>query len=180
MKTVAKVLAVLLGILMIGAGVTCLFQPAYTSLILGYALGLAMIFDAVGGFISWHREKQAGQPAAFILVSAILSAVFGFFVLNNVILQGLVDIFIVYYFAVWLLIHGILDIFQIRRLQKAGGERLGLHWGIQLVLGILVSVFGVICLIEPIIAASLIGIFIGLGIITAGASLITLATLPEN
>ena len=184
MKKAAKVLAVIFGVLMIAAGISCLFQPAYTSLILGYALGLSMVFDAVGGFIYWHNEKKEGNADGWMLTSAILSAVFGFFILNNIILKGIVDLFIIYYFAVWLLCHGILDIvlaFRIRRFHKNfETKKVGTRWYIRLCLGILICAFGVICLVKPLIMASIIGVFIGLGIISAGANMITLATTPEK
>jgi len=184
MKKVTKLLIVVFGILMIAAGISCLFQPTYTSLLLGYALGLSMIFDAVGGFFNWHKEKKEGNAAGWLLASAILSAVFGFFVLNNIILQGIVDIFIIYYFSVWLLCHGIFDIiiaFRIRRFHKNfNTEKIGAHWYIRLCLGILICAFGVVCLIKPLIMASIIGIFFGLGIISAGADMITLATMSEK
>ena len=184
MKTVAKVLTVILGIMMIAAGVFCLFQPELTSTIMGYAVGLSLIFDAVGGFIAWYSAKKAGYPAGWMLASAILSAVFGFFILNNVVLQGFVNLFIITYFAVWLLCHGILDIilaFRVRAMNKAiAGRSAGLPWGIILILGILTVVFGVLCLMQPVLSASIIGIFIGLGVIGTGANLITLATMPET
>ena len=184
MKKIAKILTFIFGILMIVAGISCLFQPAYTSLILGFALGLSMVFNSVGGFINWHNEKKEGNADGWMLASAILSAVFGFFVLNNIIIQGIVDIIIIYYFAAWLLCHGILDIilaFRIRRFHKNfKTEKIGTHWYIRLCLGILICVFGVICLVKPLIMASIIGVFIGLGIISAGANMITLATTSKK
>ena len=184
MKKAAKVFTVIFGILMIATGISCLFKPVYTSLLLGYALGLSMVFDAVGGFINWHGAKKEGSADGWMLVSAILSAVFGGIVLSNIIVQTGVTLFIIYSFAVWLLCRGILDIviaFRIRRFHKnLDTKKIGAHWYIRLCLGILICGFGILCLINPSIMASIIGIFIGLGIISAGANMITLATTPEK
>ncbi len=184
MKKAAKVFSVIFGILMIIAGVSCLFTPVSTSLALGYVVGLSMVFDAVGRFINWWQEKKNGLADGWMLAGAILSAVFGLFILNSLVLQLSVDIFIVYNIAIWLLFHGIFAIaraWKIRRLHKNWDTKmLGTHWYIPLCIGLLACVFGVLCLFKPVIMASIIGVFIGLGIISAGANMITLATTPEE
>ena len=184
MKKVAKVLSVIFGVLMMIAGVSCLFTPVSTSLMLGYVVGLSMVFDAIGRFINWWQEKKNGLADGWMLAGAILSAVFGFFILNSAALQLSVDLFIVYYTACWLLFHGIFAIaraWKIRRLHKNWNTKmLGAHWYIPLCIGIFACVFGILCLFKPVIMASVIGVFIGLGIISAGANMITLATTPEQ
>ena len=49
---------------------------------------------------------------------------------------------------------------------------------LSVIFGILLCVFGVLCIIKPLVMASTIGLFIGLGIISAGANMITIATTP--
>ena len=184
MKKVAKVLAVILGILIIAGGVSCMFSPVSTTAVLGYVVGLSMIFDAVGRFISWLQEKKDGVADGWMLAGSIISAVFGFFILNSVALQLGIDTFIVYYAAIWILLHGIFTIvraFKIRRLHKEWDTKiLGTHWYLPLCSGILLCVFGVLCLFNPLLMASVIGVFVGLGIISAGANIITLATTTEE
>lgn len=184
MSKVVKVFSVIFGILMILAGISCLFSPVSTSLALGYIVGLSMVIDAVGRFIDWLQEKKNGLADGWMLAGAILSAVFGFFILNSAALQLSVDLFIVYYTACWLLFHGIFAIaraWKIRRIHKNWDTKiLATHWYIPLCIGILTCVFGVLCLFKPLIMATVIGIFIGIGIIGVGANMITLATTSEN
>ena len=184
MKTVGKVFLVIFGILMIIGGVSCMFSPVSTSLMLGYIVGLSMVFDAVGRFIGWCQEKKEGVSDGWMLAGAILSAVFGFFILNSAVLQLSVDLFIVYYIACWLLLHGIFSIaraFKLRRLHKnLNTQILGSHWYLPLCIGILAGVFGILCMFKPVVMASIIGVFIGLGIISAGANMITIATMPDQ
>jgi len=179
---IAKVFAVILGALMIVCGIGCLFTPGMTYMMLGYVVGLSMVFDAIGRFVSWWQEKKAGEADGWMLAGAILSAVFGVLILNNTALQVGVDVFIAYYAAIWLVFGGIIDIvraFKIRRLHKNfGTKKLGTHWYILLILGILLCVFGILSLLNPIVIAATIGVFIGLGIISAGANMITAATTP--
>ena len=182
MKKFTKVLSVILGIFMIIGGVSCLFQPISTSLVLGYVVGLSMVFDAIGRFVGWWQEKKNGMADGWMLTGAILSAVFGFFILNSAILQLSIDAFIVYYIAFWLVLHGIMVMVRagkIRKLHKNWNtKKLGTHWYLPLCLGILLCLFGVLCLMKPLIVASVLGVFIGLGIISAGANIITQAASP--
>ena len=150
----------------------------------GYAAGLSTALDAVGRFINWWQEKKEGRADGWMLTGAVLSAVFGFFVLNSTALQLGVDAFIAYYIAIWLLCHGILVIvraWRIRRLHKNWDTKmLGTHWYVPLCIGILLCVFGILSMLKPLFIASVIGVFIGLGIISAGANMITLATTPAD
>ena len=184
MSKVGKVLSVIFGVLMIAGGFYCLFTPAATYLAIGYVVGFSMVLDAVIGFITWHDEKKEGNADTWMLVSAIFSAVFGFFILNSEVLQLSVDVFIAYYIAVWLVIRGILVIIRaakIHRLHKNWNtKKIGTHWYIPLIIGILMVIFGVLSLLNPIIIETTIGIFIGFGIIVSGANLITVATTPEG
>ncbi len=184
MKKVAKVLYVILGILIVGAGISCMLSPIYTTSALGYIVGLSMILDAVGIFINWIVEKKDGNSDGWLLAGSILSAVFGFFILNSTALQLTIDVFIVYYSAAWLLILGITVIvrsLRLRRIHKNWNTKvIGIHWCLSLCTGILLGVFGILCMFKPLIMASVIGVFIGIGIISAGANMITFATTPEE
>ena len=184
MKTFAKIMGVILGILMIISGVYCLFTPAITYLMVGYIVGLCMVFDSVARFIGWIEIKKEGHGDALLLTAAILDAVFGFFILNDAALQVGLDAFFVYYFAIWLFISGIIIIvksFKVHSMYKKKEETIiGANWYVLLITGLLVLLFGILCMIRPIVMASFIGIFIGLGVIFAGANLITEVTAPDG
>ena len=161
-----------------------MFTPVNTSLMLGYIVGLTMVFDAAGRFINWWQEKKEGVADGWMLAGAILSAVFGFFILNSTALQLGIDVFIVYYAAVWLIFLGIFVIvrsFKLHRFHKNLNTKIiGKYWFLSLCMGILLCVFGVLCMFKPLVMASTIGVFIGLGIVSAGADMITFATMPKE
>ena len=56
----------------------------------------------------------------------------------------------------------------------------GKSWWIYLLFGVLLTGYGVICAIYPIVSLSAIGTFIGIGIIVAGANLILLGSAPAD
>ncbi len=184
MKKFAKVLLVILGILLIGTGISCLFSPVSTSTYIGYIIGLSMVLDAIAYFVMWLQGRKDGSADGWTLAGAILSAVFGFFILNNTVIQAGLDLLIYIYAAIWLIGLGIVVISRAARLRRIhknwDTKLLGAHWYLPLCLGILLCAFGILCLFKPLIPAAVIGVFIGIGIISAGANMITLATTSDN
>ena len=184
MKKVTKILLVILGVFMIIGGISCMFNPIATSLAIGYIVGLSIVFDAVGDFIAWGEAKKLGEADGWMLAGAILSSVFGFFILNSAMLQFSLDVFIAYYAAIWLIVRGIFVIVRAHKIRKFhknwDTKKLGTHWYIPLCIGILSALFGVLCLFKPLVMASVIGVFIGLGIVVSGANMITVATTPND
>ena len=183
MKKVGRVLTVIFGILMVIGGFYCLFTPAITYLSVGYAVGLIMVVDAVAGFINWNNLKQEGMGDGWMLFGAILSLVFGIFVLGSDVLQLGVDVFLVYYIATWLVVYGVVVIIRALRMKrlhrKYNTAVIGTRSGVSVLLGILMIVFGVLSFMNPLVIAAAIGIFIGLGVIACGANLITWGTMPD-
>ena len=184
MKKVTKVLTIILWIFIVIGGISCIFSPGETFLMIGYVVGFSMILDAVAGFVNWWREKKEGNADGWMLTSAILSAVFGFFVVNSAILQLSLDLFIIYYIAAWMICRGIVVIVRankLRMLHKNWNTKMvGTHWYLPLIIGILLILFGILSMINPQALASTLGIFIGFGVVSAGANLITFATTPED
>ena len=184
MKKITRVLYFIFGIYMIIGGFYCLFKPGLTYLSIGYVIGISMILDAIVSFMVWWETRKTAEADGWMLASSILSAVFGFFVLNNTVLQLGLDAFIIYYIAVWFVIRGIFLISRaakVRRLHKTWDTKtIGTHWYLPLILGILLILFGILSMFKPLVLASTIGVFIGLGIISFGADMITLATTPDE
>ena len=178
-----KVCSVVLGILMIGAGIYCIFNPDITGLAIGYIIGVSMIVDAVGRIHAWFQLKKDGQADGWLLAGGILSAVFGIALIADVAAQLYMDMFIAYIAACWIMIQAIITIiraFRARRFHKVLDTRyLGKHWWLGLITGILLVATSVLCFVHPGIVITSMGILIGLGVIVAGANLITLATTPS-
>ena len=56
--TARKTLFVILGILMILAGITCFFTPVETSSVIPFIFGLAMVIDGIGRIIAWFSIRE--------------------------------------------------------------------------------------------------------------------------
>jgi len=181
---VLKVVSVIVGILMIAAGLYCVFNPAITYLSIGYIVGVSMLLDAVGRIYAWWQLKKEGNADGWMLAGAVISAVFGIILIGNGAAQLSMDVFIAYMAAIWILIHAIIAIiraFRARKFHKALSTRfLGKHWWLGLIIGILMCVFAILSLMNPTVIMAAIGTFIGLGVIVAGANMITIATIPAE
>lgn len=175
----SRIVAFILGIVMIVSGVYCLFTPVMTYMTLGYIVGINMIIDAIGGIITWSDRKKAGRADGWTLGGAIASLVFGIVLLTSAAMQLVVDMTIVYIAAAWLVVIGVIRIIhacKVHKLRKAlDAEVLGKRWWLMLLIGILLVVCGILSFINPTGLIIAIGINFGLNIIVAGANLIAVA-----
>lgn len=184
MNGISKVLYVVLGIMIICTGVYCLFTPEITAMSLGYCVGLSMLLDAIGRFVFWKQEKDAGRGDGSYLAGAVVALVLAIVILASDVMQVALDMFIFYYVAIWLAVAGFMALYRgmkVHKLHKTFNTQIiATNWYIPVILGIIMVVFGIVCLFRPDIMAETIGIIIGLGIISLGADMITLVlSIPD-
>ena len=182
MSKASKILLIIGGVLMIASGVYCLFTPIETYAVIGYVIGVMMIFYGACQFWHWFELRKTPFVDAWTLIGSILSIVLGCMVVSSGQIQFGVDVVLVYYAAVWLVIQGVLVIIGSTRVKKFHDffttQKLGAQWWLLLILGILMIAFGVLCCYKPLIMAGTLGILLGLGIIATGCSMIAIARLP--
>ena len=170
--TARKTLFVILGILMILAGITCFFTPVETSSVIPFIFGLAMVIDGIGRIIAWFSIREYAPRSGWVLASSIISLVFGLILTTSPMLQ------------MWILALGIIRIvhaFHLLKIKRESpdfvfGEMIGSNWWVALILGLLLGVLGVIVILNPLLGLGVIGVVVGCGMITAGINLIFLST----
>ena len=190
-----KVISVILGALMILAGVYCFFTPVETSAVIPFVLGIVMIGDGIGRIVTWFDIRDIVRQSAWVLVSAVVSLIFGLMLAFSPVLQMSVGVFVVLLTGWWILALGIIRIvhaFHLLKIKRESdgfgfGEMLGSNWWIALILGALLTalilgalltIFGVIVILDPMLGLGVIGVLIGCGVITAGVNLIYLGCSP--
>ena len=179
-----KTLFVILGILMILAGITCFFTPIETSSVIPFIFGLAMVIDGIGRIIAWFSIREYAPQSGWVLASSIISLVFGLMLVTSPMLQLSVGVFVVLLTGWWILALGIIRIvhaFHLLKIKRespdfAFGEMVGSNWWVALILGLLLGVLGVIVILNPLLGLGVIGVVVGCGMITAGINLIFLST----
>ena len=184
--TVRKTLFVILGILMILAGITCFFTPIETSSVIPFIFGLAMVIDGIGRIIAWFSIREYAPQSGWVLASSIISLVFGLMLTTSPMLQVSVGVFVVLMTGWWILALGVIRIvhaFHLLKLKRESdefgfGETLGSNWWIALILGALLTIFGIIVILNPMLGLGVIGVLVGCSVITAGVNLIYLGCSP--
>ena len=184
--TARKTLFVILGILMILAGITCFFTPVETSSVIPFIFGLAMVIDGIGRIIAWFSIREYAPRSGWVLASSIISLVFGLILTTSPMLQMSVGVFVVLMTGWWILALGVIRIvhaFHLLKLKRESdgfgfSEMLGSNWWIALILGALLTIFGIIVILNPMLGLGVIGVLVGCSVITAGINLIYLGCSP--
>ena len=175
-----RFLVILMGVLMVAGGIYSLFRPVTTFLSTGYVIGVIIFCDAIGNIIAWFEVKKYVQVSGWYLADAIISLLFGIAVIVSLNMQLAVDLAVVYIVAIWVIVIGISRIslsIRMKKLVNALPDTFkNSRWLGILIIGILMIVFGILCICRPAVLASMLGVFIALLTIFAGTSLITLGS----
>ncbi len=166
-----KFLTVVLGILMIISGIWILASPGSSYAALPWALGICMIIEGIGQIFTWSSRRKAGLAGGWSLAGSIISVLAGIILVSSNFMQAATDLFLVYFFAAWLLVVGIMSIGK--SIQDASNS--GSLWWLNLISGILLVICGVICFFNPFSGAITIGIFAGICVLFTGIDMICMA-----
>ena len=167
-----KVLGIILGVLMCIGGFYCMMAPGLAFSSLTVVFGITLIESAVAYFVFWLNVKDLKVNSSKLLINAILSLLAGIGLLTNIFTQLFVETFLIYMIAIVMTIRGIMQIahsFDIKKVIP------GTKWVLNLICGILVTISGIMCIVNPIVLAITVGIIIAINIFTSGIILIVLS-----
>ena len=176
-----KIFGYTTGILMILTGLYCVLFPDVPYSTLGIVIGISMLFDAIGQIGVWFELRKAGVKDFWMLAGGIISAVFAVIIISNTTAQETVNAAIAYIASTWILIRGILSVYFSLQIHSLREEYdlvyIGKRWWQLLVFGFINCFFGVLCLMNPSMMATYLGIMIGIGIISTGCDVITVTNI---
>lgn len=167
-----KVLGIILGVLMCIGGFYCLMAPGLAFSSLTVIFGITLIEAAIAYFVFWLKTKDLPVSTSKLLINAILSLIAGIALLTNIFTQLFVETVMVYMIAIVMTARGIMQIAHAFDIKKAIP---GSNWVLNLICGILVTISGIMCIINPLALSLAIGIIIAINIFTSGISLIVLS-----
>lgn len=186
-----RVLTGILGVLSVIAGIVCLAWPGLTYISLAWIIGAVMIVDGVGNIVAWPERKSLGLANGWSLAGAIISLVFGIVLLASNGMRFLMDVYLVYMAAAWLIVYGVLRVvmaFKMRSARKkllaaatnsglvpAGAQAPKARWGWVLCMGILMVICGILGFLNPVMFAIALGTMIGITIVLFGFDMIVMA-----
>ena len=160
------ILSLILGVLMILAGFSCMFTPVATFLATGYYIGIMMLVYGIMGIVRGIRKEADTVEIVLSVLAAIVGLISLFRPGATLVFDGMM-IFII---SAWILLQGIGSIILAIRAKKAGS---GWVWG--LFSGILGVVLGIYSFMHPQVAAVTAGFLIGFYFVETGINMIVLS-----
>ena len=168
-----RVLNILAGVLLIASGIYCLCNQNIAVLSAGVLLGVFMLVSGIMEIVVFAGTSGILIGSGWLLLDGVLTVIMSLFLLFN---QWFTLLSLPFLFTLWLLFSGIsrfVSAFDLRAL----GVR---AWGWVLALGILLMVGGFICMMDPWVSVSAIGITVGLVFLLEGVSAIVCACVSET
>lgn len=181
-----KILGIILGIFLVSGGTYCIAAPDLTvgtiATIIPVFIGVSVLFSGIDRFCRWLEIKREGEKDGFTFAEGILGILCGIFFLASDLLKAsmslaLIDLMPVFT-AAGLLSFGIITIcraFQMKRANEmATVMKTNIHfsWGVELVLGILITLVGIFSALNPLTTLLTTGTIVGIDIISSGIMLI--------
>lgn len=158
-------LSIILGIILVIAGIACICTPLVTFLATGYFLAILLMVYGISG-IARFISKRAG---VLDLVISILAIIVGFVAATRPGSAEAFDSLILILIGVWVILQGIVSIILAFQARKMGAS-----WIFGLVVGILAIIIGILSFTHPILTAITVGILVAFYFIEAGISMIVL------
>ncbi len=158
-----SILNIILGILLVIGGFSCMFTPFATFLSAGYYIAILLLVYGVFGIVRFCK-KESG---VLDLVVSILAVVVGIVCVirpgKTLNIDGLVLTLV----AVWLLVQGLVTIIMAFTVR---GEQKGWFWGV--IVGAVGILAGIYSFAHPGLEALTIGVLIGLYFVEVGFDMI--------
>lgn len=173
-----KVITIMIGILLTIGGFFCIFRPGMTFLSTGWMLGAMLLIAGLNmatASISGKKREKMGNPGKGNLLSGIIIAVLGLFMIVSGVTRAVADVVILYVFGSGMVMSGIFKIDgSLFRKKKEMRD-----WGWNLAFGILTICLGIYCFFHPLVSAYAIGYMLGFIVLMQGFDLISIGSGME-
>lgn len=178
-----KILSVVLGVILVIGGISCMFTPLATYSALAWVIGFTMLLNAMGGICTYSERKEMGMADGWSLASAIISMILALVLLGSELLQIAVITMIPIIAGAWIFIDGIVHVIsaiKMNRYRKTlPQDKRGKFWLVTLIVGIIMVICGIIGFLHPLIITITIGftlgILMGIYIVVSGIKMISVA-----
>ncbi len=163
------VISIILGVLMVLGGLSCMFTPITTFISAEYLVVILVAVFGVIGVIKGIVAKRFGVAFFFSIISILFGLAVFFFPQFFVLTSGI----LIYMLAAWFVLLGFVTIYSSVVAGRVTGSG---FWILELIIGILVVLFGCYAFVHPtLFAASIagtIGFLIGFSFVATGFTMI--------
>ncbi len=159
-----RVVSIILGVLLVMAGIFMVMTPGVTFASMGWVIGFLLIFSGATGIAQYFTAKKGEKKSKWELFGGIASAVLGGIVLINPVVGLFIEVALAYAFAFWMIFSGVMRIGQAFTMRKSKEK----NWGWVLTMAILSVVVGGYALFHVAVSALAIGIMVGVAVMMSG------------
>ena len=164
------VLTIIVAVLMILFGVSCMFTPILTFLSAGYFISFLFLVYGIFGIIRAFQKRAT----VWDIILSILSIAVGILSIVRPGGREVIDSMLLIFVSIWFIIQGAVTIAVSIKLKDVS-----LTWVLGVIVGVLSVILGFYSLIHPMVAALAVGFMIGFYFIESGINMITLASLAD-
>ena len=161
-----RILNVAAGVLLIAAGIVALLSA-------GLLLGIFLLLSGVAEIVVFAAASGVMLGSGWLLLDGILTVIMSLFLLFN---QWFTMLSLPFLFTLWLLFSGVSQCVSSFDLRALGVRA----WGWILAVGILLTLAGFICLMDPWVSAAAVGVTVGLVFLLEGISAIVCACISRT
>lgn len=168
-----SVLFIILGLLLVVAGFSCIFTPLLTFMNTGYFIVILVTAFGIIGIIKAIAEKRFGINFVFSILSILLGVVMLLFPGSLLFAEGVMLVMA----AIWFVLMGIVTIINAITVTKAADSG---FWVLQLIFGILAILVGGYAFFQPMLMAVSLGVLVGIFFIETGFTLVFGSTIIQD
>ena len=150
-----RILNVAAGVLLIAAGIYCLCNQDVALLSAGLLLGIFLLLSGVAEIVVFAAASGVMLGSGWLLLDGILTVIMSLFLLFN---QWFTMLSLPFLFTLWLLFSGVSQCVSSFDLRALGVRA----WGWILAVGILLTLAGFICLMDPWVSVAAMAVCVAL------------------
>ena len=168
-----RILNIVAGVLLVAAGIYCLCNQGVAVLSAGLLLGLFMLVSGIIEIVVSARACSVVLGSGWLLLDGVLTVILSLFLLFN---QWFTLLSLPFLFTLWLLFSGVSQCVSSFDLRALGVRA----WGWILAVGILLTLAGFICMMDPWVSVAAMGMTVGIVFLLEGVSSIVCACISRT
>lgn len=168
-----RVLNIVSGVLLILIGIYCLCNQDIAAETAGLIVGIFMLASGIMEIVVFAATSRLLMGSGWLLLDGVLTVILSLFLLFN---EWFTMLSLPFLFTLWLLFSGISRFVSAFDLKALGVRK----WGWVLAVGIILMIAGFICMMDPWVSITAVGMTVGLVFLLEGVSSIIYACIPRT
>ncbi|MDO4271231.1 MAG: DUF308 domain-containing protein [Eubacteriales bacterium] len=151
----------LAGLFLMIMGFYFVLHPDATLISIALLLGVAILVSGTADLVVYFVQRRLYLASGWFLADGVIDVLIGLLFICN---HWLAAAVLPYAFGVWAVVSGVIKCVGASIYRKAGMP----FWGFPMVLGVVLTVFGVVTFFKPLVAAVAISVIVAVVLIAQG------------